>query len=221
MEQLDIQKLWKQSEALLEENRTLNLALLKELKLSKAKSSLNRLLFLPISTLVFYIILGFYAIYFAVNHSEQWYFAFSGVVVTFFSFWFVIVALKQLYLILSIDYTEAVIKIQKTLAELKTSVIQNLRIAAWLLPFGPFIAVFFFKVIFNVDVMSLLNFNMLISFGISTVILEIISLFLLRALHPKRLSERWLNWLLQGNGSQVIKALQYLDAIQEFKKNKI
>jgi hypothetical protein len=216
MEQLDIHNLWKKSEALLEENRKLNLTLLKEIKLDKAKSSLNSLLFLPISTLIFYMILGFYATYFAIEHSQYWYFTFSGAVVAFFSFWLVWSSMKQLKLILSIDYTEAVVKIQKKLAMFKTTVVQNLRIAAWLLPFGPFVGVFFFKVIFDIDAMSLLNFNMLISFGISTILLEIISLLALRALHPKRINAKWLNWLLQGSGSQVNDALKHLNLIEEF-----
>lgn len=218
MEQSDIQKLWKQSEALLDENRKLNLTLLKEIKLDKAKSSLIGLMFLPISTLTIYTIIGFYAIYFTINNSLQWYFTFSGSIVTFFSFWLVWSSIKQLKLITSIDYTEAVVKIQKKIAKLKIAVVQNLRIVAWLLPFGPFVGIFFIKVIFHVDIMSLLDFNMILSFGILTVLLEVISLILLKALHPKRINSKWLNWLLSGSGSQVNEALKYLSAIEDFQK---
>jgi hypothetical protein len=219
MEHIDIQNLWKKSEALLEANRKLNLTLLKEIKLDKAKSSLNNLLFLPISTLLFYTIIGFYAMYFTVEYSEQWYFSFSGAIVVFFSFWLAWTSIKQLQLISSIDYTEAIINIQKKLAKLKTAIIKNLRIIAWLLPFGPFIGIFFFKSLFNLDVMSLLNYNMLISFGVITVILEMISLLLLKALHPNRKHTKWLNWLLQGSGSQINDALQYLKSIEDFQKD--
>ncbi|CAM1365476.1 conserved membrane protein of unknown function [Tenacibaculum soleae] len=218
MENLDIQNLWKQNETLLEANRKLNLILLKEMKLDKAKSSLFGLLFLPITTLIFYTIIGFYAIYFAVEHAQFWYFAFSGAVVTFFSFWLVWSSIKQLKLILSIDYTEAVVKIQQKLSMLKTAIVLNFRIVAWLLPFGPFVGLFFVKAIFNIDLMVLLNFNMIISFGIATIILEIVSLLLLRALHQKRFDSKWLNWLLLGSGSQINDALQYLKSIEDFQK---
>lgn len=216
MEQIEIINLWKKSESLLQENRILNLKLLKEIKLDKAKSSLKGLLFLPISTLVCYTILGFYAMYFAIANSQHWYFTFSGAVVAFFSFWLVGSSIKQLKLILSIDYSKAVIHIQKKLAKLKASVVQNFRIVAWLLPFGPFVGIFFFKVVFNINVMTLLNFNMIISFGITTVLLEVVSLMLLKALHPKNANSKWLNWLLKGSGSQVNEALQYLNAIEQF-----
>jgi hypothetical protein len=218
MENLDIQNLWKQNETLLEANRKLNLILLKEMKLDKAKSSLFGLLFLPITTLIFYTIIGFYAIYFAVEHAQFWYFAFSGAVVTFFSFWLVWSSIKQLKLILSIDYTEAVVKIQQKLSMLKTAIVLNFRIVAWLLPFGPFVGLFFVKAIFNIDLMVLLNFNMIISFGIATIILEIVSLLSLRALHQKRFDSKWLNWLLLGSGSQINDALQYLKSIEDFQK---
>ena len=218
MENLDIQNLWKQNETLLEANRKLNLILLKEMKLDKAKSSLFGLLFLPITTLIFYTIIGFYAIYFAVEHAQFWYFAFSGAVVTFFSFWLVWSSIKQLKLILSIDYTEAVVKIQQKLSMLKTAIVLNFRIVAWLLPFGPFVGLFFVKAIFNIDLMVLLNFNMIISFGIATIILEIVSLLSLRALHQKRFDSKWLNWLLLGSGSQINDALQYFKSIEDFQK---
>jgi hypothetical protein len=216
MENLDIQNLWKQNEILLEANRKLNLTLLKEMKLDKAKSSLFGLLFLPITTLIFYTITGFYAMYFALEYAQFWYFAFSGAVVTFFSFWLVWSSIKQLKLILSIDYTEAVVKIQEKLAMLKTAIVQNLRIVAWLLPFGPFVGLFFVKAIFNIDLMALLNFNIIISFGITTIILEAVSLVLLRGLQQKRFNEKWLNWLLCGNGSQIDDALRYLKTIEDF-----
>lgn len=216
MEHIDIQNLWKQSEALLEENRKLNLTLLKEIRLDKAKSSLKRLFFLPISTLLFYNVVGFYAIYFAITNAEHWYFAFSGTIVAFFSFWLVCTSINQLKLILSIDYTDAVVNIQKKLATLKVAIVQNLRVVAWLLPFGPFVGLFICKALFNIDVMTLLNFNMLISFGISTILLEIISLMLLNALQTKRINTKWLNFLLQGSGSQVNEALHYLKTIEDF-----
>ncbi|WP_407557476.1 hypothetical protein [Winogradskyella sp. 4-2091] len=216
MEHIEIINLWKKSESLLQENRILNLKLLKEIKLEKAKTSIKNLLFLPISSLVFYTILGFYAMYFAISYAQHWYFTFSGVVVAFFSFWLVWSSIKQLKLIFSIDYSKAVVNIQKKLVKLKISVVQNFRIVAWLLPFGPFVGIFFFKVLFNLDVMTLLNFNMIISFSITTVLLEVVSLMLLKALHPKNINSKWLNWLLKGSGSQVNDALQYLNAIEEF-----
>ena len=108
------------------------------------------------------------------------------------------------------------VKIQKKLASLKTAIIQNLRIAAWFLPFGPFVGLFVCKALFDMDLMALLDFNMIVSFGITTILLEVVSLLILKALHPNRMNKKWLNWLLQGSGSQVNDALEDLKSIENF-----
>jgi flavoprotein len=37
-----------------------------------------------------------------------------------------------------------------------------------------------------------------------------------RKLNPKNADKKWLNWLLQGSGSQVNEALEFLKEIDEF-----
>jgi hypothetical protein len=221
MENLTIQQVWKQNEMLLDKTRKLNGSLLKEVKLEKAKSSLKRLLFLPISTLVFFVFWASYALYFAVVNWEHWYFTFSGAVVSFFSILFIVASILQLKQILSINYNEPVVKLQKDISKIKISVIQNLRLAAYVLPFSPFIGLFLFKALFSVDLVEWINYNMLISLGILTIILEVLSLLLLRALRPKNSNNKWVNWLLQGSGSQVDEALRFLKQVEEFEKEEI
>jgi hypothetical protein len=218
MKNTEIQNLWRQNEAILEKNRNLNFTILKEVKLEKVKRSLNNILFLPISTLLFYTITASYSLYFAITHLNVWYFWFSGAVVTFFSIWLVISSIIQLKKILAINYNDSVIKLQKDLVQIKTSIIRNLRIVAWLLPFSPFIGIFVIKTLLNFDLMSLINFRILLSFGFITILLEILSLYLLNVLKPKNIQKSWLNWWLQGSGSQVDKALTFLADIRNFEK---
>ncbi|MGK7396098.1 MAG: hypothetical protein ACNS62_16090 [Candidatus Cyclobacteriaceae bacterium M3_2C_046] len=217
MKNLSIQEIWKQNETLLEKTRKLNLDLSKELKLANAKSSLKSLLFLPVSTLIFFMLIGSYALYFVANHLETWYFVFSGAVVAFFSMLYVISSIRQLYKILALDYNAPVLKLQAELAQIKVVILTNLRITAWVLPFAPFIGLFFVEALFQWDLMALMNFNMIISFGLITILLEIISLIMLHWLKPKNINKKWMNWLLKGNGSQVDEALNFLDQIETFK----
>jgi len=219
MEHIDIQEIWKQNEVLLEQSRKFNVELLKEVKIDKAKSSLKGLLFLPISTLLFYTLVASYAMYFAVVNYDYWYFIFSGLLITFFSVWFIISSIKQLKIILSLDYNKEIIKIQEDLSKIKLAIVKNLRIAAWLLPFGPFIGLFLVKAILNIDLMEIIDFKMLITFGVTTVVLEIISFLILRALRPKNINKKWLNCLLMGNGSQVNDAIDFLQDIKTFQEN--
>ncbi len=216
MKNLEIQEIWKQNEALLNRTIKVNVDLFKEVKLDKAKSSLKGLLFLPVSTLVFYLITASYGMYFMVTNFDTWYFVFSGAVVALFSAMFVISSIKQLYQILSIDYNDPILKLQKDISKVKLSVIHNLRIAAWLLPFGPFVGLFLVKALLGFDVMTLVNFAMVISFGVVTVILEIISLLILKGLRAGNINKNWLNWFLKGSGNQVDEALGFLQQIETF-----
>ncbi|HKK74510.1 MAG TPA: hypothetical protein VJ953_05530 [Saprospiraceae bacterium] len=218
MKDLSIQELWKQQEALLEETRTFHAQVLREVKIDKARSSLRRFLLLPISTAVFFALLAGNAFYFAATHLEAWYFIFSGGIVGFFSVLLVVASVRQLYLILSLDYQAPIIRLQKQLSKLKVVVVDNLRIAAWSLPFSPFIGVFFFKTILGLDVVETLDSTAILSVGFSVVVLEVLSLLILRALRPQNTRKNWLNWLLQGNGSQVDEALDFLQQIEAFQQ---
>lgn len=216
MENSSIKEIWKKNEVLLDESRKLNVSILKDVKLDKAKSALNNLLFLPISTMAFFILVAAYALLFMVNNLETWYFWFSGAVVTFFALLYIFSSFRQLKLILSINYNSPIVTLQKKLAKIKTSVVFNLKIAAWLIPFGPFVGLFFIKALFNLDLVSMISYDIIIAFGVITILLEILSLVLLRALRPKNINKKWLNWLIAGSGSQVDEALNFLNQIKTF-----
>ncbi len=218
MENDSIQEIWRQNEALLDNSRQLNLSLLKEVKLDKAQSSLRSLLFLPVSTGIFFTFAAFYALNFVIMHMSSWYFAFSGSVVAVFSIMYLVSSIKQLTHILSVDYEAPVVKLQKKMVQIKTSVITNLKIVAWALPFSPFIGLFLIKVLFNFDMTTLLNFHLIIAFVMITLLLGLFSSFILRALRRKNLHKKGLNWFLQGSGNQVDEALGFLHQIEEFEK---
>jgi len=213
-----IQSIWKQHEAKLEETRKLNLAVLKAIKLDKAKSSLRGLLFLPISTLAFFSITASYALYFTLVNGTSWYFAFSGIVVALASIAYTVLSIKQLRQILSVDYDAPILQLQKDLSRLKSSIVTNLKIAVWVLPFAPFIGIFVSKALFDFDLTAIMGFGMITTLGIITIVLEGFALFALRALKSNELNNRWINWLLQGSGSQVDEALGFLSQIETFAK---
>lgn len=218
MENLSIQEIWDRNAVLLDNTMKLNRELMREVKVDKAKTTLRSLLFLPVSTIAFFIIVMSFSLRFIVENHEIWYLMFSGAVVAFFSLMFLISSINQLKLILSVDYGLPVLQLQKNFVQIKLSVIANLRIAARLLPFSPFVGLFVFKTIFNFDPVGIMDYDMIISMGIITILLEIISIMLLRALRLKNINKKWLNWLLEGSGSQVDDALAFLDQILEIER---
>lgn len=215
MKALSIIEVSKKYESKMDEMCIQHLSLSKEVKLDKAKSTLRGLLFLPLSSLVYYTFAASYGLYFLVSQWEVWYFAFSGAVVTFFSVNFTIVSVRQLKQILALDYNEPIQKLEENISQLKSSSIDYLRVAAYLLPFGPFVGVFLFKVFFNFDLTAIVSLDFLTSFGLITILLEVISLFFLKAFKAKKINNQWVNALLQGSGSQVDEALAFVQEGKE------
>ena len=211
-----MQALWAQHETQLQQTRRLQLDLLREVKLDKARSTLRSLYFLPASTLAFFTYLAGYAAYFTAQNLQVWYFAFAGLLVTSVSVAFCWSSIRQLQRLVSLDYQAPIVQLQGDLSRLKTSVVTNLRIAAWVLPFGPFVGLFVAKSLLGIDLAELTNSAVLVSLGMVTLILEVGVMLILRAFRQKNLDRPWINWLLQGNGSQIDEAQRFLEQIEAF-----
>ena len=112
---MDIDQLrnaWQQQEEKLEATRALNVKILKELK-EHTKSKIKRLLYLPVSTLLFCCFIICYATIFIISNFGTWYFVFSGIVILFFAFAFVFSSIHQLRIILSLDYPQPITILQR------------------------------------------------------------------------------------------------------------
>tara|TARA_Y100000782_G_C10188616_1_gene268692 strand:+ start:11075 stop:11740 length:666 start_codon:yes stop_codon:yes gene_type:complete len=218
MESTNIQDLWKQHEAQLESTRKINSEVLKTVHIGQAQATLRRLFFLPISTLLFYLLVAAYGSYFSLKHIHTWYFVFSGSLVVAGALLYCGISMLQLKQLLSIDYTLPVVQLQKDIAALKPAFITNLKIAAWILPFGPFIGLFVVQALFNIDLTTYVTIDLLASFSIITIVLEIIGWFAARAFSAKNSSKKWMNWWLKGSGSQVDEALAFLNQLKAFEE---
>ncbi len=216
MGNLNIHDIWQQHESRLTNSHKLNIKLLKEVKISQAKSSLKSLLFLPISTLIFFIVMASYGLHFTVTTWGPWYFAFAGIMVTSFSLAYIINSIRQLKQILTIDYKSPVVQLQKEMSQLRSSVIVNLKIAAGLLPFAPFLAIFILKSLFDYNLVESLSRTMLFIYGGISLLLLLFSIQVFKTLSSRTPNKTWLNWLLKGSGSQVDEALSFLQEINAF-----
>lgn len=218
MENITLQEIWKQNEAFLDKTRLLNIHLLKQVKTAKVKSSIRSLLFLPISSIIFYVLVASYAVYFMIVNSESAYLMVSGAIIAFFSVLLIISSIKQLKQMLSIDFSKPITEMQTKISQMKLSIVTNFKIAAWFLPFAPFSGLFFFKALLNLDLTPIINNHVMIALGIITVLLEIASILILRALRAQNIDKKWMNCLLKSSGSQLDDALNFLNEIKEFEK---
>ena len=188
--------------------------LYRSLTLNQVRSTLNGIRYWPISTLLFFSLAGIYGLYFTVLHQATWYFAFSGLVVAAFSVCFVIVAIRQLYQLLSIDYQASVPIIQQAVGKLHRLMLHPLRLAAWVLPFAPFIGLLVCQAIFQVDLSQVVDIKVMTSFGGVVLVLEMLAFISLRYLKPPYLQKAWMKRLMAGSGSQISEALARLREVK-------
>ena len=156
--------------------------------------------------------------YFSATYWGNWTLVVSGGILAVWSFIATASAIYQLQLIINLDYSKPVVQLQRKLMKLKTSIIKNLRLAGWVLPFYMAFVVVGFQVLFGVDIIREMESQVLIWNGIVSVLLVFVSLWIHEKLSPKNADKDWLNWLIRGSGSQVNEALEFLKEIDEFEE---
>ena len=63
-----------------------------------------------------------------------------------------------------------------------------------------------------------LSTNMLYMYAVMSLLLLVVAFFASKSIAKDKVSSKWVNWLLQGSGSQVDEALGFINQIQEFEK---
>jgi hypothetical protein len=109
-----------------------------------------------------------------------------------------------------------VLQLQKRLMRIKTAIIKNLQIGVWMFPFYMAFVVWISELFFGIDFIAITDTSALSwNFILSGLLIPVVW-WMHRKLNPKNADKKWLNWLLQGSGSQVNEALEFLKEIDEF-----
>lgn len=221
MEDLELKNIWKEYDKKIEEAKILNLQswvvnlqTFEHLQTQKAKSKLNGvstrkkwMIFLGIAWIAFLVFLLFNSLQFS-----KIFFAFSIGAITIFNIIAVVTYIKHTVLISEIDNSESLVETQKKLAELQTSTLQITRI---LFLQTPFYCTFSWSQLWITG--SPVSF-WLISFPI-TIFFIWLSLWLYKNISYKNVNKKWFKILFSGKEwTSVTKAMQYLNEIDEFKK---
>lgn len=218
MELTNLQQTWNRFEQKLDQNRRLNLKLLRKVSLDKAKSKMSGLIWQESIAIFFYTLAGLWFMYFSATHWDKWHYVVSGAILALWSFIASARAVHKLQLILSVDYSMPVLQLQKSLMNIKISIIKNLRMAGWLLPFNMAFIIVGFEVFWGIDLLTEAEPEFLLWNGILSIGLIFVAGWIHMKLNPKNADKDWLNWLIQGSGSQVNDALEFLNEIDEFEK---
>ena len=213
----NLKGLWQQQEQKLEQTMALNLDLLQEVKIINAKNHLRSLIWISGITLMFYMVAFWYFVSFTVQNLENWHFVISGAILMIWSAVIAIGAMLQLKSLLSLDYSKPVADMQKQLQQIKFTVIRFLRFSLMILPFYVVFPEVIFKVFFNADFVAMMDPIWII---VQTIVLIPVAVWLYFTISPKNADKKWMNWLLQGQGSQIKSAQEFILEIDQLQSGK-
>ena len=220
MELEKLKDIWKEQEKKIDRNWKLNLELLRTSNLDKVKSKMNNLTWITAITLVFYIVMAIFFAFFAFENIQTIHFAIAGFVLSGWSILIATGSMRQLSIIDKIDYTESVPVLQKKMESLKLIILKYIQLAQWILPLYLAFVIFWFKVLFDFDIIASTGKIWLILQLILSATFVPISVWLHRKLRPKNISKKWMNTLMEGAGNQVYDAIEFIKRIEEFEKTK-
>jgi len=219
MEDIELKNMWKAYDQKIAEAKILNLQswvvnlkTFEYLQTHKAQSILKSLsIFKSWAVVVGILWIFILAVLAFSNNFLNPYFTISVMIIMLFSIFATAMYINQIVLIKQINYSESIIDVQKKLAQLQSSTINGLRIV-WLQL--PFYTTFFWSTKW---MMNDIKF-WLIAFPV-TLLFTLLAIWLYKNISLKNAHKKWLKILLSNKEwTSIIKAKEYLDEIEEFKK---
>ncbi len=216
---IDLQQLWQLNDEKIENNKQLNILLLKKVNSTEAKNKLSSLVWLSALTLVFYLAVDIIMINFLIEQGDKLHFSLAGVVILLWSSTIAFGALRQLKAILSIDYTTAIVDVQKQLLDIKLISLFYIKWALMIIPFNLAFILVGSEMLFSHDLFSQGMPEWVKTHLIINLVLLIPTIIFYRSLSPKNINQSWLKALLNGNGSQIDEALKLFKEIEEIERS--
>ena len=209
----NLQNTWSEHEEKLQKSINMNLELLKRVNVKSARSKMTSLIWIRALTLAFYQVVMWYFVYYSVIRWPMVQFVIAGLLLVVWSGIISYGAIKQLKLILEIDYAGPVTIVQKQLQKVKIAIVHFLRMALMILPFHMVFIIVINDILFNVDIIKVADPLWMIS---QTLVLIIPTVWIYTNLSPENVNKKWVNWLLKGNGSQINEAQNFIKEIEKF-----
>jgi len=213
VEDITLKDLWKAQDEKLDRSMKLNLYLLESMQKQKAESKLNSLARFKGWAVVLGILwVAFLGLLIYGNQLQNLYFTVSVGAIMLFNIAAVIIYIKHIAIIKSLDYSQSITGTQEKLSKLQTSTF-NLR---FLLLQTPFYTSFFW----SGEMISGMGPKFwLISVPI-TLLFTLLAIWLYRNLTLENMNKKWVRGLINSTPehTSVFKAMDFLKEIEEFKK---
>jgi hypothetical protein len=222
MENTNLKEMWNDYGSKIEESRVLNmqswalnLQCMEMIQAQKAKSKIRSLLaakVLGVFVGVIWILFLGTLVYF--NNFKNPFFTISVGIILLFNTVAVFNYIRHLVMIGEINYSESITDVQEKISKLQSSLISNNR---FLLLQFPFYTTWTYSMHWIVN--DPLSF-WLIEFPV-TVLLAVLGVWLYRNYSKKNIHKPWVRALMNGSGfSSVTKALDFINEIEEYKKDR-
>jgi len=210
-EEKQFQELWSRHEQQLRQQVSINTELLRKINMDKIEKKMKSLVRIKAIALCFYILIGFLLIGYVVAKWPEPVFMISGTILAVLAFTIVYISVKELKLILTIDYSATISQLQKQLLILRSAVIKYLRKLIWIFPLYMAFVVLFFDLIFGINIIQHGDrIWLLVQCVISVFVMIPLAVWMHKKLIPENADKKWMRWILKGNGTQITEALELI-----------
>jgi len=220
MELEELKYLWSQYDDRLEQTLKVNSDLFKQVSFGKVKSLLTNLLASKVfESLTLLFFLWLFTGFIADNISSMKFVLLAGTA-DFFVLAALISCIRQIYFILSIDYSEPVTTIQKKITLLKLNILWYIRFSFLCMPLFMLYIIIGFKMLFDADITRMSYSSWWTIPIIISLALIPLSIWVYRNVNYKNLNNFFVKLIFDmSGGKQVSESMKFLDEIKEFAKN--
>ena len=219
MEDIQLQSLWKDYNEKMDDAKILNMKSLAlnfdsfaMLQHNKAKAKVRSLLLSKIISILFGALFIWFVTEVFIRYYRNAYFGVSAACIILLTFITLLDYIKQIFIIADMNFTDGLVQTQQKLVFLQTSIIRSVRVSFLQLPF-------YTTFYITQEMIQSGGRGFWIFMSIFTGLSIAIALFLYTNISYKNIHRRWVRSLLDGaGGKSVIKAMEYINEIEEFKK---
>lgn len=220
MEDKDLQNLWKLADRQLRDAKLLNdqswvlhCRVFVALQEQKAKKRLRGLIISKVLAVVFGTAYVWFVAGLLFTHFGRPAVVISAGAIILITSVVVVGYLIQLYLLCTMDFQESIIKSQRHLAFIETSIIRSIRVSFLQLPFYTFFYI-------NGDVIREATIRFWAFQLFFTGVFVAVALFLFATVSRKNLRKKWVKKLVDDAGGQSLrKTMEFINEIEDYRKN--
>lgn len=228
MELDELKSLWKSYDSKLDKALSLNIQMFESIQTKNIKDKIAPVFWRRIIELFLHIIYLLLLIVFLVKNISQVPYALSAAILIAFYIVMVANCLKQISLIKQMDFSQDLVNIQTSLAELQTNLINQFRTAILFTPAFLAFPVVVTEAIKDFNWTYFKEFDIIAQSGgnwwtaqlVATVVLIPLCIWAFRQISVKNIHKKWVNRFVKGSTSSRVKdAMEYLKELRELKEH--